>query len=239
MKRGLAFLLVVVSSTLGFSQSVDDLTTDKPAPKGLTPTESRYNAGQNRSRLSLVERRVVVRISTKNVTLDDGDLANIEDAFHAVGAVPVLDLEGLKAASEELRWERSEEEIDQSTVSGKGGLVVHEVTAEVSVRLTNRRDDLSAFWGSFFRGGDVHGSKESWTTMITCRLRDKGTGISLGVLKSAHTASSIDNIGGELLSGFGRQIGLEINSEDEAGRVQRSFDVAVEKLGKLLQWRYA
>lgn len=238
MKTILAFLFVVVSSTLGFAQSIDDLI-DKPAPKGLTPTESRYNAGQNRSRLSLVNRRVVVRITTENVTLDDGDLANIEEAFFAAGAAPVLDLEGLMAESEERRWERSNDEIKQSTVPGKGKLVVGDLVAEVNVRLSNRRDDLSAFWGSFFRGGDFGLSKESWTTMITCRLRDKESGTTVGILKVSHTASSTDNIGGQILSGFGRQIGVDIRSEDEAGRVQRSFDVGVEKLGKLLGWRYA
>lgn len=250
MKR-LAFIFVVVTvSVSAFGQSIDDLIKQNVGKVAgdivsagqarrerdqLGKAEAAYNATQEPIRLK--------GLPIVNRAVDHGYLPSeikndLNNVLTGLGIPSARDVEDIRRESDDRRYLRGEDEVDQSTVPAKGTLDAggRGYYGELSLVEVEKSSYFQTFFGTRFGAGLNFGiSRTSAYCALTYALRDRQTGLVVRTFKVVGVASSADNVGGNVAGSiFGGQFGFDAG--DSSGDLQfRAKENALKRLGQVLK----
>jgi hypothetical protein len=153
----------------------------------------------------------------------------------AIGAVPVWDRAEIERESRDLEALSSNRWVRQESLPQHGSVEVGGFILELELRQLEKNQDISAWFGSWWRGG-FSGNLSRETVMIglTAMLRERSGGVG-AVYRSAGTASTADNMSAEFSRLFGSQTGFRVREEDRDGRRFRALEGAIRDMGRVLR----
>jgi len=247
MKKFAILLLVVLSSALGFAQSIDDLgriggailgsAEAKREKDSLKGQAAKYNAAQ--PNLDLDRQTVEVRAPRDwgrwGQEQRSWIRASLSAALTRVGAAPVWNTPEILGEAEERDALSGNRWVNQRSLPGEGTIEAARLLFEFEFIEFDRSQAFQAWWGSWWRGGDISFRRETAYFGLTVSVRDRSTGAVLAVYKTLGTASDADNAGARLSGFFGSQVGVRMSEEEGYdGRQARAMENALAEMAKVI-----
>lgn len=162
--------------------------------------------------------------------------AGVSQSLTALDARPVWDRHGVETESSDRGYYRGNDEVDQTSMPAKGTILVATFKLELSFVQLEKSEDFSIFLGRWSRGLDFRLSRETAYCGITATIRDRATGSVIAVYKILESASSADNVGGSVASGFfGNQLGGSYRSDSREALRLRAEEKALKALSDVFK----
>lgn len=248
MKVLFALCIVIVSSTLAFGQSIDDLIDlgGKVISAGqargekdkLSRAAAKYNADQPEVRLT--RQTVEVRPPRDQWSnWDDRQRSWMRSSLGApltsVGARPVWNTGEIEGESQERDTLESNRWVNQRSLPDRGTIEVAAFTLEFEFLELEKSQDMEVFWGRWWSGNSLRLSRETAYCGLIATVRDRHTGETLAVYKTLGSASSADNVGAQLGGFFSNQLGFSSNGNSEDDRRFRAMENALREMGLVIK----
>ena len=241
---------LVMSSSLAYSQSIDDLLKVGGAivnsgqarqERGkLSKAAARYNADQ--PTVSLAGARAVVRPPEEYQNYGDRQQrwlkTSINSTVTAIGCRPVWDDKAIDNESASRAGLRSNEEVDQKTLPGKGRIVYRSIILEFEFIDFQKSQDMEISIGRWWNQSSLRLSRETAYFGLTLTVIDGDTGETLAVYKTLGAASSADNVGANIGLGggfFSNSLNYSSYGNSEDDRRFRAMENALREMGGVLR----
>lgn len=127
--------------------------------------------------------------------------------------------------------------VDQRSVPGEGTIQSAEFVAELDWVRLEKSSDLRAALGSWRGRVEIDLSRETSYFLLSLTLRSKVTGEVLAVYKTVGTASTADNVGGNIVGGFLGSSGAGFSSRGDSrdDRDRRAQENALRLMAEVLR----
>lgn len=245
--RAFLVLFFLLSSSLAFGQSIDDLlrvggalvsSGQARAEKGqLSRSAAKYNADQ--PKVSLGGSRVVIRLPEEYQSYGGRQQRWLKSSVAAIvtaaGGYPVWDDQEIDNESASRARYRSNEEVDQATLPGKGKISYRSTILELEFIELEKSQDMQLFWGRWWGQTGFSLSRETAYFGLTLTIQDGGAGKTLAVYKTLGSASSADNVGAQLGGFFSNSVGYSSSGNSGDDRRFRATENALREMGTVLR----
>lgn len=257
LRAAMLALVVLSSHCAAMAQNLDDLVKGLgrevlgQAVSGAAARQEKVELGKAAAQFNADQPATPLRGRTVEVRLGEetrrgwwGDRdeaawlrSELTRLFTAVGARPVWGLDGILGESRERDALGGNRWVDQRTIAGEGTIQVAEFVAEVDWIRLEKSSDLRAALGSWSRRVEVDFSRETSYFLLALTLRSKGSGEVLAVYKTVGTASSADNVGGNIVGGFLNSAGAGFRSRGDSreDRDNRARENALRQMAEVLR----
>lgn len=247
MNKTILVSLLVILSTLGFGQSVDDFIKAGGAlissglAKGekdkLSKTAAKYNEDQKP--LSLAGETVEVRPPNQWRYWNDNRQrwvrSSLTAMFTAVGAKVVWSGPEILDEARNLDSLKGNEWVDQGSLPKQGMKIGRYIIEPIFIEF-DRSQELSAWWGGFWRGNEISLRRETSYFGLEVPIRDREEGAAVVItLKTVGSASDADNIGISISSFLGNRAGFQVSEEGSDARNARAMENALREMGEVIK----
>src|SRR3989344_991824 len=248
MKTVLAAIFLVMSSSLAFGQSIDDLVKrvggaliSSGQARGerdkLSRSASKYNADQ--PSVQLAGARAVVRPPDEYQSYGDRRQRWLKSSINgiatSIGCRPVWDDRAIDEESASRAHHRKNDEVDQTTLPGKGKIKYRSVILEFEFIDFEKYHDSEIALGRWWNQSRLRMSRETAYFGLTLTITDGDTGETLAVYKTLGIASSADNVGAQLGGFFSNPISYSSSGRSEDDRQFRAMENALREMGSVLR----
>ena len=224
MKKVSVLFFVILSSTLAFGQSIDDLSDVANA------------------RLKLSGQRIEVRPPREWNDWDPGRQMRIrktlEGAFSAIGALPTWSTDEILREADDLDTLNGRQWVDQTSLP-KTGMAVGRYIAEFVYKIVSKRSEFEAWMGRWGSGSDIAFDTRSsrFALQLIIRDREKGS-TAVGYEEVLGLARDVDNGLVAVSKLFGNQLGIRVSEEGDEERDERAQEKAAKKMVDRIKKQY-
>lgn len=249
MKKTVSLIiLVVLSSTLAFGQSIDNLidlggkvlsSGQAAQEKGrLSKASAKYNADQ--PEVQLAKQTIEVRPPRDQWgSWDERQRgwmrSSLGAPLTALGARPVWNTGEIEGESQERDTLENNRWVNQRSLPKQGTIEVAAYTLEFEFLELEKSQDMEVFWGRWWSGNSLRLSRETAYCGLIATVRDRHTGEILAIYKTLGSASSADNVGAQLGGFFSNQLGFSSNGNSEEDRHFRAMENALREMGAVIK----
>lgn len=254
MKSYLAILLVILLSTLGFGQGIDErlinlggkiLSSGQAAQEKakLSKASKAYNDSQPKFKFNGAT--IEVRVVDDQWGYGNWGTAErwqlrqaVAQKLTARGATVTWDRREIERESDDRDAYDANRHVKKPDWLGKPTIELANYQLDLALVTFDKREDMEQGFGSWLKGVNLRFGRQSAYAGITSRITDRRGGTSNWIYKVLEVSSTADNLGGDLVDGFfGSSIRGNYDSNPEEANRMKVQEKALRALGDVYENR--